>query len=163
MINIILSTIPFILIAYNYFKYTKNKKLEDIYTDVNIGYRCYSCKEKLEEDRVDYILIKNIEFKEILNKCIKCKRDDKISSLLKFININILIDKLKRKLYRRRSNIINISLFSLLLFFIILSTISILFKVESLKFANNIHQPILIITWLFIIYKNKLSYIKKPS
>lgn len=162
MTNIITSIIPFILIAYNYLKYTKNSKIENIFTDVNVGYRCYSCKTKLEEDRIDYILKKNLEFREILNKCVKCNRDYRISSLLHFTNINILFDKLKFHLYKR-NNRIQILLFTLLLIFIILSIISILFKVEYLKFAVSIHSPILILTWLIIIYKNKLSHIKKPS
>ncbi len=160
---IIFSIITIAIIIYFFIFNHRNKKNESIFTDVNIGHRCYSCK-KIASNRakLDYIMFDNRDLEEKLCKCNECKREDKLHLLIKGSFYKIYLSKLKRELYRRGSKLIPILLIIHFVFLAIYA-ISMLFNVEYFIYAKYVYPPLLLIAWILILFRAKLSYMKKPS
>lgn len=162
LISLLFSTSSIGIIIY-FFIYThKNRKNNSIFTDVNMGYRCYSCKGiTSDKSKMDYIIADNPDFGENLCKCTECNRDDKLSLLIKSSIYKTYLPKLKRELYRRDSKLIPGLLITHFVF-LTLYAVSMVFKVDFLTFTKHIYPPLLLIAWLLILYRTKLSYIKNP-
>ena len=92
LISILFSTTSIAIIIYFFIYSQRNRKNNSIFTEVNTGYRCYSCKFVIgDPNKVSYIIGENPNFDEKLCKCNECNRNDKLSLLVKRSKYNIYL------------------------------------------------------------------------
>ena len=151
--SIFFTLLPFIFLIYFFALLSKTKYIT---MDLELGKKCYSCKEDINTDIIsdfDVLLGKKKKF----NLCESCKRDETINKLF---NGNLsLINKFKFYLVSS-----NKSITYFIFLIIILLIVDIVFQlVFDIKWFTYIYNSFLVLYWILTIYRHKLISIKKPS
>ena len=156
MFTTILLIIMFSLMSYNSIDmFRKNKRYLNKSYDIKHGHRCYLCKEKLERE---YSLGDLLDKTENLVVCKSCERDSKLDNLLSNKN---KLNLFKKYLISKKSD--NLILGLLVVAVAVLIIHIILFLTINFKGLGWVSNFILVIYWILMIIRFKLTTIKKPS
>jgi hypothetical protein len=90
MITFLFTLIPFVFIVYYIFIMKKSKYVS---SDLKSGEICYSCKEKMDIDRLE-VLENLLNNKSNYRLCQSCKRDEKLDEIVNHSKLS-KINKLK--------------------------------------------------------------------
>jgi hypothetical protein len=158
MLSLIISLIPFFLIAF-YFLYLKSKGGMKSYansmSNKKLGIICYECSYDLSQECSDKIFTQSgapfLKPNHHIRICKSCERDRKVKSL---------INPLKSSYYKFDTIFFDTK-FEKYLFIILMSAISLIFlqlilsifKVASSSIPTN---TLLTIYWVFMIYRVKI-------
>lgn len=154
LIKTILSLFPIFFVIYYFLRL---KKREIVTWDLRNGSRCYSCKEQL-------LPLSNEEWKQIGDKenmkiCKSCQRDETLNILIK--NKNDKIYKFKKYLISKNSDKAFLVLLIVMMVFIILNVcVDLIFKISFISIISSLVQSFF---WSLLVYRLKLTSIKKPS
>jgi hypothetical protein len=135
------------------------RKTKYISTDLKTGERCYSCKDKMDIDRMDILDIL-VHDKKNYRLCKSCERDEKLDGL---INKDKSSRLHKLKLYligTEFDKTTRILLTSIVLFLIIDMILKLKFDI---KWFSYFYNTFLALYWLLMIYRHRIISIKKPS
>ncbi len=135
------------------------RKSEYITFDLKLGEKCYSCKEIIELDIHQKLLILS-QNKSNYQLCKKCYRHQKLDTLTKY-SLFSKINKLKLYLLKDTFN----TFFKYLIFLIVSFLIIDIFlkTVYNIEWFNYFYNLLLVLFWSFIIFRHKISSIKKTS
>jgi hypothetical protein len=154
MITFLFTLIPFVFIIYYLTTISKSKYVS---SDLKSGEICYSCKEKMDIDRLE-VLENLLNNKSNYRLCQSCKRDEKLDEI---VNHSKLSKLNKFKLYLISDSydkFFKILLILLLIFCITDVTLKVVFNIKGFSYFYN---TFLVCYWLLLIYRHKLISIKK--
>jgi hypothetical protein len=155
-ISILFSLLPFIFITYYFIVVRKTKYIS---LDLKSGKRCYSCKDSIDLDQMEYLDIL-VRDKKNYRLCHACQREEKLDGLINK-NKSSILHKFNLKLIDERfDKTTKILLFSIIFLLVIDITLKIVFGIKWFSYFYNIF---LALYWILIIYRYKLISIKKPS
>ena len=154
MITFLFTLIPFVFIVYYIFIMKKSKYVS---SDLKSGEICYSCREKMDIDRME-VLENLLNNKSNYRLCQSCKRDEKLDEI---VNHSKLSKINKFKLYLISDSydkFFKILLVLLLIFCITDVTLKVVFNIKGFSYFYN---TFLVCYWLLLIYRHKLISVKK--
>lgn len=144
----------FILLLLVLYYFILNVKRKNVYFDIKYGRRCYICKEIIEKKNNLFPT-----FEEEIISCHSCERDLKLNKVIgckRYIITNSLKKYLLSDNYKKIFNwfvILQVFAFSSILLF----SSKIAVTIINIININNI------IYWIIIIFRSRISTIKKPS
>jgi DNA-directed RNA polymerase subunit N (RpoN/RPB10) len=160
MIIFITSIIPVLFVVYYIFLFRKRKSIE---FEIGVGMNCYSCGTVLKT-KSDY-------YRELINSgslknnnytlCVSCHRNDIINKLINSLKYKIFVNTNKFVLSKRSFLLSRIFLY-------VMMCLSVIYLMLSIWGIIN-HHLILIsnilsfIFWVYMLYRFKISSIKKPA
>ena len=154
MITFLFTLIPFVFIIYYLTTISKSKYVS---SDLKSGEICYSCKEKMDIDRLE-VLENLLNNKSNYRLCQSCKRDEKLDEIVNHSKLSKL-NKFKLHLISDSYNKFFKILLSLLLIFCITDvTLKVVFNIKGFSYFYN---TFLVFYWLLMIYRHKLISVKK--
>jgi hypothetical protein len=154
MITFLFTLIPFVFIVYYIFIMKKSKYVS---SDLKSGEICYSCKEKMDIDKLE-VLENLLNNKSNYRLCQSCKRDSKLDEIVNHSKLS-KINKFKLYLISDSYDKFFKILLALLLIFCITDvTLKVAFNIKGFSYFYN---TFLVCYWLLLIYRHKLISVKK--
>lgn len=156
MISNLFTFLPFIFIIYYFFTLNRSKLIT---YDLNCGKRCFSCKEQIETDLVESLHILLTD-KKNYRICKSCEREEKLDGV--FSNNKIYkLNKIKLYLINSKfDKTVRYLVFAIIFLLLIDILLKLVFEIKWFTYFYNLF---LIFYWLLIIYRHRLTSIKKPS
>jgi hypothetical protein len=136
MITFLFTLIPFVFIIYYLTTISKSKYVS---SDLKSGEICYSCKEKMDIDKLE-VLENLLNNKSNYRLCQSCKRDEKLDEIVNHSKLS-KINKFKLYLISDRD-----------------VTLKVAFNIKGFSYFYN---TFLVCYWLLLIYRHKLISVKK--
>lgn len=160
LLSTLYSLVPFLFIGYYFYQM---RKRENIQSDINMGLKCYSCKEDIISYE-DFILEKisglsNPNLNDIKGEpriCQSCERDNRINLLF-----GKKINKLDRFLISDKYLLYQKYLLGAIIGFVV---IDLVFNfILDIKYLSFLSPTVNCIFWYFMIKRMKITTIKKPA